>query len=489
MKAARAKQLISASLVLMLLLPFLQQQFRFVHEPPLTGAFTADTLPGLNQINLASWLDGSFQSSFNTVLEQHIGFRNTLVRMYNQWQYDIFRKANAEGVIIGRQAELFEEDYLKAASGLFFIGEEHWQRKALIIKRLQDTLKVSGKQLLVIFEPGKGTTLRKLAPVQYRNDVAISNYTGMRQAFESVGVEFLDFQQCFSAWNDTSGFLLFPRTGTHWSYYGAWLAADTLSRYLDNYWPGQITGLSLAELDTKREIRHPDDDIWLAMNMLTGVPAQKLAYPIIKSGPKPEKRPSILVVGDSFYFNWQSDGIMDALSDGGEFWYYNKIRWSHQGSELGLLNPDERIERALAHDIVLIMITERFHQNFAWKFDEQLYAHFFGDSTPQRQKFFNDLVAANEAFTRLYNEGRKKGMDVRQRLWMEVDYMVYLDYQQHPERYTSRDDRIAITMMAIRNTPHWLAEVEKKAHERKLPLETLIRLDAEWIVDNTPASP
>ncbi len=485
MPLLHSRQIIFSSLFVLLLLPMLQQQTGIVNERPLAGAFVSDTMPGFSSLSLANWLDGSFQSKLNSALEQHIGFRSTLVRMYNQWQYGIFDKSNAQGVIVGRYGELFEEDYLKAASGGFFIGDEHWQRKAFVLRKLQDTLQRQGKQLLVVLEPGKGTSLRKLAPPQYLRQEARSNYESLGKAFRDHGVQFLDLQQCFDLWDDTASYLLFPRTGTHWSYYGAWLAADTLWRYLDRYWPGQMTRLALDGVDTRREIRHPDDDIWLAMNMLAGVPNQMLGYPVIVAGPKPEKRPSILVVGDSFYFNWQSDGILDALSEGGEFWYYNKIRWNHQGSELGLLNPDERIEKALAHDILLIMITERFHQNFAWKFDEQLYAYFFGDSTSQRQKFFNELVAANEVFTRLYDDGRKKGLDIRHRLWMEVDYMVYLDYQQHPERYSSRDDRIAITMMAIRSTPDWLAAVKQKANERNVELETMIRMDAEWIVDNT----
>lgn len=478
------KRLISMALLFVLLLPFLQQQLGLVSEKPLTGAYVADTMPDLSRLSWASWLDGSFQSSFNSALEHHIGFRNTLVRSYNQWQFEFFRKANAEGVIVGKNMELFEEDYLKAASGKFFIGDDHWGRKAQIIKRLQDTLSVSGKQLLIVLEPGKGTTLRNMAPMHYKKDVSSSNYKALRQAFNKQGVLYFDLQQCFSRWNDTSNYLLFPRTGTHWSYYGAWLAADTLFRYLGEQWPGRITPMSLTALEKRDHIRHPDDDIWLAMNMLTKVPRQNLVYPVVHFGPKPSARPKILVVGDSFYFNWQSDGIMDAQSEAGEFWYYNKIRWSHQGSELGLINPEERIANALSHDIILIMITERFHQNFAWKFDEQLYSHFFGDEIPQRQKFFNELVAANEAFTRLYKDAVRQGMSVSDRLWKEVDYMVYEDYQQHPERYTSRDDKVAITMMAIRSTPEWLASVEKKATERGIPLDTMIRMDAEWIVDN-----
>ncbi|MBK9290466.1 MAG: hypothetical protein IPM52_02355 [Bacteroidetes bacterium] len=471
-------------LLLLLFVPALQQLTGFVSERPLAGAFEIRDLPRIGDLELKSWLNGSFQSDFNEALEQHIGFRNTLVRTYNEWQYHIFRKANAEGVIAGRKGELFEEDYLKAASGMFFIGEEHWQRKAMLIRRLQDTLQKLDKRLLVVFEPGKGTTLRHKAPSLYANQFQTTNYDALKQAFIHQGVAFVDLQQCFRDWNDTSRFLLFPHTGTHWSYYGAWLAADTLLRYLSGLMPGQITPIRQQALDLNRSIRHPDDDIWLAMNMLSKPPSQNLAYPVLQIGQKPAQRPSVLVIGDSFYFNWQSDGIMDALSEGGEFWYYNKIRWDHQGREIGPIAEETRIPLALAHDLILIMITERFHQNFAWKFDEQLYTHFFDDQTPQRQRFFNELVAANEQFTRLIADARKRGIDLTKRLWMEADYLMYEDFQHHPERYTSRDDRIAITMMAIRSTPEWLEAVARKARERDMDLETMIRMDAEWIVDH-----
>ena len=36
---------------------------------------------------------------------------------------------------------------------------------------------------------------------------------------------------------------------------------------------------------------------------------------------------------------------------------------------------------------------------------------------------------------------------------------------------------------SIRRTPEWLADVKKKALERNIPLDTMIRKDAEYLVE------
>jgi len=43
---------------------------------------------------------------------------------------------------------------------------------------------------------------------------------------------------------------------------------------------------------------------------------------------------------------------------------------------------------------------------------------------------------------------------------------------------------IAILMMSIRQTPHWLEQVKQKAEDQQLPLEEMIKRDAVWIYDN-----
>lgn len=194
----RIKNILFTAILLLLVLPGLQGRFNFVAEKKLTGAFTVTPKPDFREFTWKSWLNGSFQEDYDKRLEQHIGLRNTFVRINNQLSYSIFNQANAEGVIIGRNHELFEEDYLKENTGLYFIGEEVWKRKAAQLKAVQDTLTRLGKSLVVVFEPGKASFYPELAPPKYRSlKKTISNYDALTMNLKASGVNVLDLNQYF----------------------------------------------------------------------------------------------------------------------------------------------------------------------------------------------------------------------------------------------------------------------------------------------------
>ncbi|MCC7318200.1 MAG: hypothetical protein IT219_06670, partial [Bacteroidales bacterium] len=57
------------------------------------------------------------------------------------------------------------------------------------------------------------------------------------------------------------------------------------------------------------------------------------------------------------------------------------------------------------------------------------------------------------------------------------------DWQKHPEYYTNKDEVIDMMVMAIKGSPEWLASVQKKARDRNISEEEMLKLDAEWMYD------
>lgn len=481
---ARVKHSMFAVLMLMLILPAMQARVGWVDEKPLTGAFSAHMAPDLSDFRRPDWLSGTFQDTFNTRLENHIGFRNTLVRINNQIDYSLFNKANAEGVIVGKNGELFEEDYLKEATGVYYVGDQVWRQKAVRLKAVQDTLASLGKTLVVVLEPGKATYYPERMPRKYMGMAKNpSNYEQMLKSFTHQQLNVLDLDAYFRLMKNDQPYPLFLRGGTHWSYYGAALAADTTLSYLE-----QLSGINLPDMKIEGinqpdTVRHPDNDIGLAMNLLFPMQHEEPVYPIIRFDESNSKRPDVLIVGDSFYFNWLNDFIPSSAFGNFDFWYYNNNITKGNYIPGGKVADKDFTEEVLKQDIILIMITGRFHHAFAWSFDEQLYDLFFPAYRDPETVFANQIRTYDDAFKRMVTEATNMGISNEQRINQEAMYMFYKDYKENPDKYQRRDELVKLYRMSISSTPDWMAKIREKAKINNISEDAQLKKDAEWLVD------
>ena len=478
------KNLMFALFFLMLIAPWMQASLGLIKEKPLMGAFSATAAPDLSAFTRPDWLSGTFQETFNTQLENHIGFRNSLVRLNNQMDYSAFSQANAEGVIAGKNGELFEEDYIREAIGLYYVGDEVWQRKAIQLKAVQDTLAALGKTLVVVFEPGKATFYPELRPRNYRNiPVKTSNYEQMLKTFGNQHVNVLDLDAFFRQIKPTQEYPLFLKDGTHWSYYGAALAADTTLAYL-----AQKSGMNLPDmkidgikhLDT---IRHPDNDIGLAMNLLFPIRQEKPAYPIIRFSKNDSKRADALIVGDSFYFNWLNDFIPSSAFGNFDFWYYNNNITHGNDTPDGKVADKNFKDEVLKRDIILIMITGRFHHSFAWNFDEQLYDLFYPGYRDPEMIFANQIRSYDNEFKQMVTEAATAGISNEQRINQEASFKFYKDHLDNPDKYQRREDLVKLYRMGISGTPDWMDKIREKAKTNGISEEEQLNRDAGWLAD------
>lgn len=481
----RLKHWLFGLILLLLVLPSLQARFNLIGETPLTGSFLATDKPDPGLFTRSEWLSGVFQEDFNNRTENNIGFRNSLVRINNQLDFSFFRQANAEGVIVGKNGELFEEDYIREARGIYFTGDKTWQKKAAQLRAVQDTLRKMGKTLAVILEPGKATFYPDLLPRKYRSvPESPSNYGQMLHHFGAQGINVLDLDEFFRTKRNSATYPLFPKGGTHWSYYGAVLAADTTLSYLSGLSGFSLPDLKIDEIKELDTIRHPDYDIGLAMNLIFPILQPDLGYPVFSfSGNNAGKRPDALIVGDSFYFNWLNDQITPSAFGNCDFWYYNNNITRCDYVQDGKASEKNFREEIMKRDIILIMITGRFHHAFAWNFDEQLYQLFFpGDENPEW--FFENQIRVYDAgFKKLVDEAIAMNISTEQRISQEAEYLFYKDAKDNPDKYTRRSDLVKLGILSIKNTPEWMEKIREKARNNNISEEEQLRRDAEWMAD------
>ena len=92
-------------LLLMLCLPLLQVQTRFIDQSPLEGHFEEVRTPRW------SWdqcRQGEFQGLVDSFASVHSGFYPSLVRLHNQVQWNLFKRTQTQKVEVGRDNYLYE---------------------------------------------------------------------------------------------------------------------------------------------------------------------------------------------------------------------------------------------------------------------------------------------------------------------------------------------------------------------------------------------
>ncbi len=428
---AHIKKILLAIIMLMLWIPMLQMKLNLVHEKPLNGSLKVIARP---EFNVKSWLKEEYQFQNEAYINQRFGFRNALVRMNNQLYYSAFRTARAKDVIIGKEGYLFEENYIRAYLGLDFIGEDSIRQRVDRLQKVADTLRKLNKQILVVFAPGKASYFPEYIPDAYPNKpVGPTNYAVYRKAISDAGIPFIDFNHWFHQKRKNTPHPLFAKAGIHWSKYGEFLAADSITKRIGELIGRPMPELVLDKLVVKQKNEQGDYDIGEGMNLLFDLPVYPMAYPSWHvRNPRGNKSPKVLVISDSFYWGLFNQGFSDKVLGHGRFWYYNETIHPADGlisNRVEDVNIQQEVEE---NDVVVILCTEGNLFRFAFGFIDRLYVAYYDK--------------------------------------------VQLSLEQY------RRERLLHYIQSIKTTPEWLENVRQQALEKEIPLEQSIRENAEYML-------
>ncbi|MEM9024864.1 MAG: hypothetical protein AAGB22_14040, partial [Bacteroidota bacterium] len=273
----RLKVGLTVFISLVLITPFLQQQLGILKMRGLAGAVVlAEDVP----FTWEGWFDRSFQHKKTIYLNEHFGFRTSMVQLHNQLDFSLFEEVHAKGVVIGKEWYLYEKNYIRAVKGLDFLGDSLIRAQTARIAQVQDTLQKLGVHLQMILAAGKGTFFPEYLPARFDSiPNGPTNYATYLQSFDEAGVHHVDFNAWFRAMKDTSRYPLYPRCGIHWSKYGEHLVADSLLRLVGQLGPWRLPRLVTDTIVMDDFNRSTDYDIGRGANLLFRLPTYPMAYP------------------------------------------------------------------------------------------------------------------------------------------------------------------------------------------------------------------
>lgn len=426
------KILLLASIFVVMLIPMLQDGLHFKKEAPLKG----DVKPAENIVfDKDDWVSGYYQEEKEKYLNESFGFRNQFVRLNNQLAYSIFGKAKANGVIIGKENYLYEENYIKAYTGADFLGEDSINHTIARLKFVSDTLAKLGKQLIVVFAAGKASFYPEYIPDRYLPVKDKTNYKYLSDGAKAAGLNVIDFNKWFIEQKKTSKYPMYPQYGVHWSTYGTVLAGDSLIRFME-----QLRHIDAPELKfdgvVMKQPHDVDYDIADGMNLLFKFKSFDMAYPnMIAVNAKGKIKPKVLVISDSFYFGMYGLGIANCFEDS-HFWYYNREVYADDTPK-GALVEDEDLGEALdKHEVFVIMATEATLRKISWGFIENAENYYKGH--------------------------RAAATPVKTEYQLKIEDLV---------NYIKTDEQ-------------WFRDTKKRSRERNIPLDSMLVLEAVWQLEH-----
>ncbi len=323
----------------------------------------------------SDFISGGFQPKFEEYMAANFGFRPEFTRLNNQREYWLYGKLNVNGIVIGKQNYLYEQSYIDAYLGNDFVGDSIIQEKVRKLQYAQEKLQEKGKNLLVVFAPGKGSFYPEYIPNEFSKKVAgtATNYDSYVNFLSKSDVNFIDCNSWFRKMKSTSKYPLYPKAGIHWSVYGEYLAQDSILKKIEKLQGVELPRPILDEIELSVENKDGDFDLGEALNLIHYSNTFPMAYPKYHVVGKNKSNTKVMFVSDSFYWGMFYDGASNTFYGGGNFWYYNKEIF-HEGSFDGTpvdgLNIKVETEK---NNVIVILSTDANLKNFGWEYIEELY--------------------------------------------------------------------------------------------------------------------
>jgi hypothetical protein len=424
------KKSILCGLMLIWIFPFIQSNFHLFTENKLKGEF--NKAPDAD-FNTQLWLDGQYSQAKEKYLNEQFGLRNFFVRLKNQVYFSLFGIVNAKDVVKGKDGVFFEEKYIKSYYGEDFVTDEIIKKRFDKLKFVQDTLKKLNKDLIVVFAPGKATFYPEFIPDSYKQISSQTNYKTSIQFAKESGINFIDFNSYFVKIKPSAKYPLYPKTGTHWSLYSMYMAQDSIYKYIESLRKIKLLDFNYQNVLVTDSLRDPDGDIELALNLLLDLSRFEMAYPKITFGDTAcISKINLLTIADSYWMGIYFSHVPEKIFGNHEFWYYNNIVHQyfgpHEGKNPVLFNQKDELNK---YDVICIMASEVNTKSLGWGFIEDAYKLYkYGEGSLADRNYQSEM---NEIERNIYDSDK------------------------------------------------WFKEIKEKSLKNKIPLDSMMKLDAEWV--------
>ena len=347
-------------------LPMLQGWFHFIPTKSLYGVTETAEKP---EFELDAYRSGDYAKQAEAYTSEHFGFREPIIRLYNQYLWDFYHKTYAKDVVGGKKGWLYYPQSVRDYYGQELLcwhnstdeAKEKFDREVKYLNWARSILKENGVDLLVFMAPEKGFLYPEFLPRGEKDTTTFNACDYFAQRFEETGFPHIEMTRWFQQIKDTVDYPLIPQAGAHWIFPSVY-AVDSLSRLM-----GELKGIELPKIKIGEayQIRDADHDYDNDLEELLN-----LAFPLrhqygycprhevsIEQEPSNVK-PKVLFIGNSYFWSMNLFVPFDEMFETTEFWYYFSTAYSGDSlTETTSVNHLDFIEKLLDFDYVVWFTT------------------------------------------------------------------------------------------------------------------------------------
>ena len=325
-----------AILAVLAFLPMLQGRFRLFSMKPLNGVTVATEKP---EFSLEAYRSGTYAKQAEAYASQHIGFREPVIRLYNQYLWDCYRKTYAHDVVGGKEGWLYYPQSVRDYYGQELLrwhpstdaAKQKFDQEVKYLNWARNILKENGVDLLVFMAPEKGFLYPEFLPDCERDTTTFNACDYFAQRFEETGFPHIEMTRWFQQMKDSVDYPLIPQAGAHWIFPSVY-AVDSLTRLMGELKGIELPKIKIGEAYPTRERDHDyDNDLEQLLNLAFPMKHQYGYCPrhhVSVESDSTSVKPKVLFIGNSYFWAMNLFVPFKELFENTEFWFYASTAYS-----------------------------------------------------------------------------------------------------------------------------------------------------------------
>lgn len=467
-----------ALLISFLFLPMIQEHYKPFKSKPLNGVNFVTEFP---ELSFETFSNGKYQSQLEKYTSENFGFREFVIRLYNQYIWSCYHKTYSHFLIPGKGNWLF---YTEAVNDYYGTEQKKWyktpenakdwfDKNTKLMCQLRNVLKEYDIEFLSFMAPSKPFVYPEHLPEREKDTTTINAMEYYDKSLTEAGFPHIEMTKWFRAMRDTLPYPVFPNMDMHWQFTAVY-GYDSLFRLMNS-----LNDFGIPKIKYGKPKPYFDDfqNDEATLNLMFPIKNKNTDYKLDVEIECNEncRKPKVLFVGDSFIWGLDEHLPWDQLMDDIEILFYNSSvfkgfdRTKYKKEDINLLRD------ILRADYVVFYTSG--HQWYRASYDfveEALLALCVSDSVMEAEtiRIADSLNISKEKALQKIKNG---------------PYIVKgIETYDNPIIRNEKGIRIAQTINLIEKDEEWIKALNVQTVLQDKTLEEILTIEAGNVLNNKP---